>query len=112
MEFLLKNSLCYSHFALPTDFFTACTCNKLGTINNEGCDQVSGECTCKRYVIGRDCNQCQQEYYGLSDDISDGCKPCDCDPGGAYNNMCDVINGQCRLVSLSLIVELEHLESA
>ena len=25
-----------------------------------------------------------------------GCKPCDCDPGGAYDNHCDVITGQCK----------------
>ncbi|XP_046682808.1 laminin subunit beta-1 isoform X2 [Homalodisca vitripennis] len=72
-----------------------CTCNTLGTINNEGCNQVTGECTCKRYVVGRDCNQCLPEYYDLSDS-QDGCKPCECDLGGAFDNNCDVINGQCR----------------
>lgn len=56
---------------------------------------ATGECTCKRYVTGRDCNQCLPEYYGLSDE-RDGCKPCDCDLGGAYDNFCDVITGQCR----------------
>ncbi|XP_054279344.1 laminin subunit beta-1 [Macrosteles quadrilineatus] len=73
----------------------SCTCNTEGTINNQGCNQVTGECTCKRYVVGRDCNQCLPEYWGLSD-IQDGCKPCDCDMGGAYDNNCDVITGQCR----------------
>ncbi|XP_066582072.1 laminin subunit beta-1 [Prorops nasuta] len=73
----------------------SCTCNILGTIDNQGCDMVTGECTCKRYVTGRDCNQCLPEYWGLSED-RDGCKPCDCDPGGAYENSCDVITGQCR----------------
>ncbi|XP_066997490.2 laminin subunit beta-1 [Anabrus simplex] len=72
-----------------------CTCNTLGTINNQGCNVYTGECTCKRYVRGRDCNQCLLEYWGLSDD-RDGCKPCDCDPGGSYDNNCDVITGQCR----------------
>lgn len=74
---------------------SACKCNTLGTINNQGCNQIRGECTCKRYVVGRDCNQCLQEYYGLSES-QDGCKPCDCDPGGAYDNNCDVVDGQCR----------------
>ncbi|XP_012542845.2 laminin subunit beta-1 [Monomorium pharaonis] len=73
----------------------ACTCNTMGTIDNQGCNVVTGECTCKRYVTARDCNQCLPEYWGLSED-HDGCKPCDCDPGGSYENSCDVITGQCR----------------
>lgn len=72
-----------------------CTCNTEGTINNQGCNILSGECTCKRYVTGRDCNQCLPEYYGLSEK-QDGCEPCDCDPGGAFDNNCDVISGQCK----------------
>lgn len=73
----------------------SCTCNTLGTIDNQGCNAVTGECTCKRYVVGRDCNQCLPEYWGLSDS-QDGCKPCDCDAGGSIDNNCDVITGQCR----------------
>ncbi|KAF5294829.1 hypothetical protein FQA39_LY00313 [Lamprigera yunnana] len=72
-----------------------CTCNTLGTINNQGCNVYTGECICKRYVTGRDCNQCLPEYWGLSDK-KDGCQPCHCDPGGSYDNSCDVIAGQCR----------------
>ncbi|ODN04402.1 Laminin subunit beta-1 [Orchesella cincta] len=71
-----------------------CSCHTLGTVENQGCNVYTGECTCKRYVTGRDCNQCLLEYYGLSED-KDGCKPCDCDEGGSYDNMCDVVTGQC-----------------
>ncbi|KMQ87955.1 laminin subunit beta-1 [Lasius niger] len=60
----------------------ACTCNTLGTVDNQGCNVVTGECTCKRYVTARDCNQCLPEYWGLSED-RDGCKPCDCDSGSS-----------------------------
>ncbi|KAJ8664871.1 hypothetical protein QAD02_006533 [Eretmocerus hayati] len=80
---------------LNPDGCQECTCNILGTIDNQGCNQVTGECTCKRYVTGRDCNQCLPEFYGLSED-HEGCKPCDCDPGGAYDNNCDVTTGQCN----------------
>ncbi|KAK0173519.1 hypothetical protein PV328_006704 [Microctonus aethiopoides] len=73
----------------------ACTCSILGTIDNQGCNQITGECTCKRYVTARDCNQCLPEFWGLSED-HDGCKPCDCDPGGSYESTCDVVTGQCR----------------
>jgi laminin, beta 1 len=71
-----------------------CTCNLLGTVNNLGCNFYTGECTCKRLVMGKDCNQCMPETYGLSES-PDGCTPCSCDPGGSLNNNCDVITGQC-----------------
>lgn len=73
----------------------SCTCNLYGTINNSGCNMHTGECTCKRLVTGKDCNQCMPETYGLSDS-RDGCTLCNCDPGGALDNHCDVITGQCR----------------
>lgn len=72
-----------------------CTCNILGTINNSGCNVYTGECTCKRLVTGRDCNQCMPETFGLSSS-PDGCTPCDCDVGGSMDNDCDVITGQCK----------------
>ncbi len=72
-----------------------CTCNLYGTINNSGCNMHTGECTCKRLVTGKDCNQCMPETYGLSDG-KDGCSLCNCDPGGSMDNHCDVISGQCR----------------
>ncbi|XP_018022771.1 laminin subunit beta-1 isoform X4 [Hyalella azteca] len=72
-----------------------CTCNRLGTVNNQGCNVHSGECQCKRFVTGRDCNQCLPQHYDLSDH-PDGCKPCDCDRGGSLDNDCDVITGQCK----------------
>lgn len=34
------------------------------------------------------------ETYGLSAS-RDGCEPCDCNAGGAVDNHCDVITGQC-----------------
>ncbi|KAJ8913194.1 hypothetical protein NQ315_009031 [Exocentrus adspersus] len=72
-----------------------CTCHTFGTIDNQGCNVYTGQCFCKRYVEGGDCNQCLLGYWGLSDK-RDGCQPCDCDPGGAYGNSCDVITGQCK----------------
>lgn len=46
-------------------------------------------------MTGRNCDACLPNYWGLSDD-QDGCKPCNCDPGGSYDNSCDVQTGQCR----------------
>lgn len=71
-----------------------CSCNQLGTVGNLGCDFKTGECVCKRNVEGRDCNKCVPEFWGLGSE-EEGCKPCDCDEGGAYNNSCNVISGQC-----------------
>ncbi|EFP07181.1 hypothetical protein CRE_13469 [Caenorhabditis remanei] len=77
------------------DGCVACTCNLLGTYNNEGCDKYTGLCTCKRLVTGENCDQCLPEHYGLSEHV-DGCKACDCDIGGSYDNTCEVSTGQCK----------------
>lgn len=73
-----------------------CTCNMQGTIGNQGCNMITGDCTCKRFVEGRNCDQCLPEHWGLSESEEYGCKPCDCDLGGSYDNSCDVISGQCK----------------
>ncbi|XP_017266844.1 laminin subunit beta-1 [Kryptolebias marmoratus] len=72
-----------------------CNCDPRGVILMDApCDQISGDCSCKRYVTGRHCNQCLPEYWGLSNDLG-GCRPCDCDFGGAYNNRCMMDSGDC-----------------
>ncbi|XP_054564104.1 laminin subunit beta-2-like [Eptesicus fuscus] len=58
------------------------------------CDPSSGACRCKRFVSGRDCSRCLPEFWGLSSD-SLGCRPCDCDFGGAYSNRCSAREGLC-----------------
>ena len=73
-----------------------CQCDIRGILLSDGCNQETGACSCKRNVIGRDCNQCRPEHYGLSLEDELGCQPCDCDIGGAHDNNCDVISGQCK----------------
>ncbi|RWS05481.1 laminin subunit beta-1-like protein [Dinothrombium tinctorium] len=72
----------------------ACACNRLGTVGNQGCNQQTGECLCKRNVIGKDCNQCAPYHYGLGEG-DEGCKPCDCELGSSYSKTCNVTDGQC-----------------
>ncbi|XP_009995324.1 PREDICTED: laminin subunit beta-2 [Chaetura pelagica] len=73
-----------------------CQCDPRGTVaEGSRCDPLSGECFCKRLVTGRNCDQCLPEHWGLSHDLP-GCRPCDCDVGGAYDNLCAMETGQCR----------------
>ncbi|XP_062872107.1 laminin subunit beta-1 [Trichomycterus rosablanca] len=73
-----------------------CNCDPRGiTMMETSCDQITGECSCKRYVTGRYCNQCFPEFWGLGYDL-EGCRYCDCDFGGAYSQQCRMDNGQCE----------------
>ncbi|XP_040262981.1 laminin subunit beta-2-like [Bufo bufo] len=72
-----------------------CRCDPRGIIaGSTPCDHISGDCYCKRFVTGRYCNQCLPEFWGLSNDMM-GCRQCNCDFGGAYNNRCSFEDGQC-----------------
>ena len=49
-----------------------CTCYANGT--NDYCDNFNGKCTCKSYVSGKDCDKCNDGYFGLhSGDVIEKC---------------------------------------
>lgn len=72
-----------------------CNCSIAGSVTDTTCDPYTGRCICKPNVIGKNCDQCEYEHWGLSED-TDGCKPCNCDIGGSIDTHCDVISGQCK----------------
>ncbi|NWT07365.1 LAMB2 protein, partial [Mionectes macconnelli] len=87
-----------------------CHCDPRGTVaDGSRCDPASGECFCKRLVTGRNCNQCLPEHWGLSHDLQ-GCRPCDCDVGGARNNLCAMETGQCQCRSNVMGRQCEQVE--
>ncbi|XP_015787110.1 laminin subunit gamma-1-like [Tetranychus urticae] len=78
----------------------SCGCYKTGTLvvkDENGkdlvlCDPRSGQCECKPNVMGRQCDQCMEGYWDISDN---GCKSCDCNIIGSYNRTCDQFTGKC-----------------
>ncbi|XP_033880763.3 laminin subunit beta-4 isoform X1 [Acipenser ruthenus] len=73
-----------------------CRCNRLGSVSTPSpCDPVTGECFCQRFAFGPLCDQCLQGYWGLGNTVY-SCSLCDCDIGGAYNDMCSLTDGQCQ----------------
>ncbi|XP_033109167.1 laminin subunit alpha-like [Anneissia japonica] len=73
-----------------------CNCFTPGTISgSDRCDTVSGQCFCKLRTSGRICNECEDGAYQLSEGNSFGCTACNCDIGGAVNNVCNKFTGNC-----------------
>lgn len=73
-----------------------CGCYKAGTIGGINvCDVITGQCMCKVEVTGRNCDQCRDGTYGLSETNPFGCKACDCNIGGSATLACNKRSGQC-----------------
>jgi hypothetical protein len=62
------------------------------------CDQETGQCVCLQNVVGKQCNLCQDDHYGLRNSETQGCTYCNCDIEGTVNNStyCDTETGQCH----------------
>lgn len=73
-----------------------CGCDVRGAVNGDVmCDVTSGQCRCKRNVMGRTCNQCKAMFYNLSIHSTHGCQPCLCNMSGSRSQECDQTIGQC-----------------
>ncbi|XP_050565519.1 laminin subunit alpha-2 [Cygnus atratus] len=68
-----------------------CHCHINGSIS-EICDSKTGQCECKANVIGRRCDVCKPETFGLQS--SRGCVPCNCNSFGSKSFDCNG-DGQC-----------------
>ena len=58
------------HVLYSSPSVPACSCHTLGTVGNYGCDKRTGECRCKRYVSGRNCDQCLVGIGGVGRSVS------------------------------------------
>ncbi|XP_077991288.1 laminin subunit alpha-5-like [Glandiceps talaboti] len=73
-----------------------CYCFTPGTVAGVAvCQSTSGQCNCKEYVDGRQCDQCQDGAFNLQEQSIFGCEACGCDVGGARDAKCDKSSGQC-----------------
>ncbi|NWJ04763.1 LAMA2 protein, partial [Crypturellus undulatus] len=68
-----------------------CRCHANGSFS-ETCDPHTGQCECKANVMGRRCDTCKPETFGLQS--SRGCVPCNCNSFGSKSFDCDG-DGQC-----------------
>ncbi|KAM4557143.1 laminin subunit alpha-3-like [Fundulus diaphanus] len=69
-----------------------CGCSPSGVNVNAGlqCDAVTGQCSCKPRIGGRQCDRCAPGYYRFPD-----CLPCDCNQGGVTSEVCHPDTGRC-----------------
>lgn len=60
------------------------------------CDIKTGQCECLDRVVGRKCDKCEENFYGL--DTGKGCIACLCNTTGTQTGkgQCDVASGQCE----------------
>jgi hypothetical protein len=54
-----------------------CRCDARGAVSSN-CDAESGACTCKAFVVGTLCDQCERGYRSLAAADPQGCTACDC----------------------------------
>uniref|UniRef100_A0A4W3JY45 Laminin subunit beta-2-like n=1 Tax=Callorhinchus milii TaxID=7868 RepID=A0A4W3JY45_CALMI len=79
-----------------------CTCNIQGTVSDQcddlgntcRCERVTGDCTCREKVTGKNCDRCAPRYWNFGQ--SGGCEPCACDPQHSYGQLCNMFSGQCE----------------
>ncbi|XP_039999564.1 laminin subunit alpha-3-like isoform X2 [Xiphias gladius] len=69
-----------------------CECSPNGINADAGpdCEHITGQCSCKPRIGGRQCDRCAAGYYGFPD-----CVPCNCNQGGVTPDVCHADTGRC-----------------
>ncbi|CAN9515277.1 unnamed protein product [Ophioblennius macclurei] len=68
-----------------------CNCSRPGIESlDSSCDTLSGQCSCKNNVVGRQCDRCAPGFYGYPN-----CRPCDCNEAGTEEEVCNSFTGKC-----------------
>ncbi|XP_056148615.1 laminin subunit alpha-3-like [Lampris incognitus] len=69
-----------------------CDCSPNGVKANAGpdCDRITGQCSCKPRIGGRQCDRCAAGYHGFP-----SCVPCDCTLDGVTPDVCHPDTGTC-----------------
>ena len=73
----------YFHIIIIWFITSACSCNIEGS-SNDICDTESGMCDCLNNVVGLNCSECAENYWGFSS--GGGCKECSCNMIGMQND--------------------------
>ncbi|XP_069573485.1 laminin subunit alpha-5 [Brachyistius frenatus] len=68
-----------------------CNCSRPGIVTPDvSCDTLSGQCSCKNNIVGRQCDRCAPGFYGYPN-----CRLCDCNEAGTEEEVCDSFTGRC-----------------
>ena len=69
------------------------------------CDHRTGQCVCKKNVVGFKCTECGPYSYNYTS--GEGCYDCDCHSIGAIDQQCDVVSrGENQSVPFFVIIEI------
>jgi len=80
----------------PVGECKACNCSSIGSVNSSiTCHQTTGQCNCKVSINDRTCSSCKDGYHSFPNETTGECQVCVCDHGGAYNSICNKMNGNC-----------------
>ncbi|CAB4020635.1 Hypothetical predicted protein [Paramuricea clavata] len=73
-----------------------CVCEPAGTLGGSTvCDKETGQCPCREHLVGLECTECEDGYYGLTYENPSPCADCLCSPTGSVNITCDQTSGNC-----------------